>query len=167
MINRQLVPVVMASALMFTPGGVPSLANEAQYIRDGKYYDADDRPTYRLGADGQVDWHTYSGYRRYHESCHVCHGADGDGAAHGSALTETASTMDYFEFVDIVMNGRNAAGKVMPAFGTNPQVYCFVDDVYIYLRARGAGAVPRGRPSLKAEKPDAAIAFEKDCLGKD
>ena len=31
-------------------------------------------------VDGVVDWYTYSGFRRYHSECHVCHGPDGMGS---------------------------------------------------------------------------------------
>ena len=44
----------------------------------------------------------------------------------------------------------------MPAFGDNKNVYCYLDDLYIYLRARAVGAIPRGRPPKKADKPQAA-----------
>ena len=44
---------------------------------DGKYFDKEGNPTFKVGADGTVDWYTYSGYRRYHSECHVCHGPDG------------------------------------------------------------------------------------------
>jgi hypothetical protein len=54
---------------------------------------------------------------------------------------------------------------VMPAFGTNPNVMCYVDDIFIYLRARANDAVPRGRPAKRAEKPKAAEEAETKCLG--
>ncbi len=44
---------------------------------DGKYFDKDGHPTFHISNDGKkVDWYTYSGYRRYHAECHVCHGPD-------------------------------------------------------------------------------------------
>ena len=46
---------------------------------DGKYFDADGTPTFKIQPDGTVDWYTFSGYRRYHSDCHVCHGPDGVG----------------------------------------------------------------------------------------
>ena len=53
---------------------------------DGKYIDRDGNPTFKIGADGTVDWYTYSGYRRYHSECHVCHGPDGEGSSYAPAL---------------------------------------------------------------------------------
>jgi hypothetical protein len=58
-----------------------------------------------------------------------------------------------------------AEQQVMPAFGNNPNVMCYVDDLYVYLRARGQGELPRGRPAKRAEKPEAATQEEQACLG--
>ena len=41
----------------------------------------------------------------------------------------------------------------MPAKGQNKNVMCFIDAIYIYLRARGDGAMGRGRPEKHAPKP--------------
>jgi hypothetical protein len=53
---------------------------------------------------------------------------------------------------------------VMPAFGTNPNVMCYIDDIYTYLRARGTDAVPRGRPAKRADKSDAYAEAEQACM---
>jgi hypothetical protein len=53
----------------------------------------------------------------------------------------------------------------MPAFGTNMNVMCYVDDIYVYLRARAQGELPRGRPPKRADKPEAATEAEASCLG--
>ena len=52
----------------------------------------------------------------------------------------------------------------MPAFGTNPNVMCYLDDIYTYLRARGVEAIPRGRPAQKEEKSPAFAEAEKACM---
>ena len=69
----------------------------------------------------------------------------------------------------LVVNGRkisNAAKQsVMPSFGTNQNVMCHLDDLYVYLRARADGALDRGRPAKKEPKNDAARAAESQCLG--
>jgi methanol metabolism-related c-type cytochrome len=141
----------------------------ASYDEDGKYFTADDIPTFHVAEDGTVDWYTFSGYRRYHAECHVCHGPDGAGSSYAPALSESAVRMDYYDFVDVVVNGRtkvNAAqSQVMPAFGTNLNVMCYLDDIYVYLKAVGSGAIPRGRPQKKAEKPDAFTKAEDACMG--
>lgn len=135
---------------------------------DGKWFDADGNPTFKI-ENGTVDWYTFSGYRRYHSDCHVCHGPDGVGSSYAPALATTTKNMDYGTFLSIVAEGRKnlGAGKenVMPAFGDNKNVYCYMDDLYIYLRARAVGAAPRGRPPKKADKPQAAKDAEASCMG--
>lgn len=135
----------------------------------GKYFDADGNPTFNIKPDGTVDWYTFSGYRRYHSDCHVCHGPDGVGSSYAPALVDSLKTMDYGTFISIVAEGRKnlSGGKenVMPAFGDNKNVYCYMDDLYIYLRARAVGAAPRGRPPLKEDKSQAAKEQEAACMG--
>ncbi|MGR3794854.1 c-type cytochrome, methanol metabolism-related [Vannielia sp. SX4] len=140
------------------------------YEEDGRYYTEDDIPTYNITEDGaKVDWLTYSGFRRYHSECHVCHGPEGMGSTYAPALKDSAIDMDYYDFVDVVVNGRqkiNAAeNSVMPAFGDNPNVMCYLDDIYVYLKARGTEAVPRGRPAGREDKTDAIREAENACLG--
>lgn len=138
---------------------------------DGKYYDAEGNPTYKIGEDGTVDWYTYSGFRRYHSDCHVCHGPDGEGSTYAPALKESLNRLSYAEFMEVVVNGRDrpqAGGQdsVMPAFGLNPNVMCYLDDLFIYLRARANDAVPRGRPGKRADKPKSATEAENTCLAQ-
>jgi methanol metabolism-related c-type cytochrome len=134
----------------------------------GKYLDADGNPTYKI-ENGTVDWYTFSGYRRYHSDCHVCHGPDGTGSSYAPALVNSLKTMDYATFLSIVAEGRKNVGggkeNVMPAFGDNKNVYCYMDDLYVYLRARADGAAPRGRPPKKSNKPQAAKDAEASCMG--
>jgi methanol metabolism-related c-type cytochrome len=136
---------------------------------DGKYYDKEDVPTYNISADGKVDWYTYSGYRRYHAECHTCHGPDGMGSSYAPALADSAKNLTYQQFTEVVVQGRQnvnaSAHNVMPSFGTNMNVMCYLDDIYVYLRARGEGALGRVRPAEREPKPQAAIASEKSCLG--
>ena len=40
----------------------------------------------------------------------------------------------------------------MPAFGDNPNVACYMDDLYVYLRARANDAVGRVRPAKHEDK---------------
>jgi len=136
----------------------------------GQYFDADGAPTYNIRPDGTVDWATYSGYRRYHAECHVCHGPDGEGSTYAPGLVGSLKTMTHDEFVAVVVQGRqgNAAGKpsVMPSFGTNTNVMCYLDDIYVYLRARAEGALPRVRLEKREDKPKAATDAERTCLGE-
>ena len=137
----------------------------AAYEQDGKHFTAEDIPTFKIADDGTVDWYTFSGFRRYHSECHVCHGPDGQGSSYAPALAKSAVSMDYYDFVDVVVNGRVNGNSVMPSFGTNLNVMCYLDDIYVYLKAVGTKAIPRGRPQKKAEKPDAFTAAEDACMG--
>lgn len=136
---------------------------------DGKYFDKDGTPTFNIREDGTVDWYTYSGYRRFNSECNVCHGADGAGSSFAPALANSLKTMSYADFLSTVAEGRKnlGAGKesVMPAFGNNKNVYCYLDDIYVYLRARAVGDLPRGRPAKKDDKPAAAKEQETSCMG--
>jgi hypothetical protein len=53
----------------------------------------------------------------------------------------------------------------MPALGNNLNVACYLDDIYVYLKARADGVLPRGRPAKHADKPAGAEAHEKACFG--
>lgn len=157
-------------------GAFGATANEepdnfaAAYEEDGKYFTEDDVPTYNIQEDGTVDWPTYSGFRRYHSECHVCHGPEGEGSTYAPALKQSAVDMDYYDFVDVVVNGRKTTrsggqDSVMPSFGVNRNVMCYLDDIYVYLKARGADELARGRPKKKEKKNDAIRAAEEACLG--
>ena len=137
-------------------------------VEDGKYLDKDGHPTYRITDNGKkVDWNTYAGYRSYHSECHVCHGPDGMGSTYAPALKDSLKHISYEEFYGIVSGGKqdvNAAEqKVMPAFGENKNVMCHIDDLYVYLKARASGALPRVRPGAKEDKTEAAKKTEKEC----
>lgn len=110
---------------------------------------AQDEKPYSV-VDGKVDKGTYNGYRRYHASCHVCHGPDGLGSSYAPNLTDSLKTLTYEQFTEVVINGRqnlvNGQDKVMPAFGNVEDVALYVDDLYAYLKARSDGVIGRGRP---------------------
>lgn len=146
------------------PGDAAPASDDA-----GKYYDEDGDPTFKIEPDGTVDWYIYSGFRRYHSECHVCHGPDGEGSSYAPRLVDSVKRLPYPEFLEIVTNGRTHVDQgqqsVMPAFGTNVNVMCYLDDIYIYLRARAQGDLPRGRPAKRADKPEAFAEAESACLG--
>jgi methanol metabolism-related c-type cytochrome len=133
---------------------------------DGKHLDKEGNPTFKVTSDGTVDWYTYSGYRRYHSECHVCHGPDGMGSTYAPALTNSLKTMSYEDFMGVVASGRKNGNSVMPALGDNPNVACYMDDIYVYLRARANDAVGRARPAKKQDKPAAYSEAENSCMGK-
>lgn len=171
--------IAVAAALCAATGGMTVAGNAwaegpgdptAVKSEDGKYFDKDGNPTYKVAADGTVDWYTYSGYRRYHSECHVCHGPDGMGSTYAPALKDSVKNLSYGDFIGVIASGRKnvstAQENVMPAFGDNPNVACYMDDLYIYLRARGNDAVGRVRPGKHEDKPPAYTEAENSCMGK-
>ncbi|HZZ60445.1 MAG TPA: c-type cytochrome, methanol metabolism-related [Roseiarcus sp.] len=138
---------------------------------NGMWVDKDGDPTYKIEKDGTVDWYTNSGFVRYTANCLVCHGPDGDGSSFGPALKDSLKTMPYAEFYGIVVSGRkdfrNGQDLVMPSWGENKNVMCYLNDIYVYLRARSTGAQPRGRPEKHAPKPAAWTKNEDKCMGPD
>jgi methanol metabolism-related c-type cytochrome len=166
--------ILVAATIAFVAFGSVAFADgsgdpAAVKSEDGKYFDKDDNPTYKVGADGTVDWYTYSGYRRYHSECHVCHGPDGMGSTYAPALKDSLKTLSYSDFLAVVASGRKNVStsqeNVMPAFGDNPNVSCYMDDIYIYLRARANDATGRVRPAKHEDKTKAVTDAENSCMG--
>jgi methanol metabolism-related c-type cytochrome len=148
---------------------------EGKKFVDGKWILPDGTPTYDVQRDEantdvvrKVDWNTYSGWRRYHAECHVCHGPNAEGSTYAPALHDSLKTMSYEKFLQVVSSGQQRDVMfIMPALGDNKNVMCYVDDLYVYLRARSTDALPGGRLSAdqRAEKPKEAIEQEKACVG--
>lgn len=140
----------------------------ADHMENGRWYTAEDIPTFKISDDGTVDWATFSGYRRYSAECHVCHGPDGEGSTYAPALKNSVLNLGYYDFLEIAASGKQevntTANLVMPAFGTNRNVWCYIDDIYAYLVARGVGDLPRGRPAKKESKSDEFAAQEDSCM---
>jgi len=148
------------------PAGDPAAVKQDE---QGMWVDKNGDPTYKLEADGTVDWNTFSGFRRYNAACIVCHGPDGAGSSYAPALANSLKTMNYAEFFGTVVGGRkdltNGNDLVMPAFADNKNVMCYLNDIYVYLRARSTGVVGRGRPDKHASKSPAFAAAEDKCMG--
>jgi methanol metabolism-related c-type cytochrome len=161
---------VVAAMALVASGGIAIAADAVDPAvvksEDGKHLDKEGNPTFKVTSDGTVDWYTYSGYRRYHSECHVCHGPDGMGSTYAPALTSSLKTMSYEDFMGVVASGRKNGNSVMPALGDNPNVACYMDDLYVYLRARAHDAVGRARPAKKEDKPAAYTKAENSCMGK-
>lgn len=138
-------------------------------VQDGQYTDRNGDPTYHVTDDGRkVDWYTMSGYVRYNSNCIVCHGPDGMGSTYAPSLVESLKTMNYAQFAGIVVGGKKDVSAsqdlVMPAFGDNKNVTCYLPDIYTYLRARAEGALGRNRPPEHEPKPAAFTKAEDACM---
>ena len=168
--SRLVLAFVLAFSAPLTaradmPGDPAAVTND-----QGMWRDKNGDPTYKVSADGTVDWYTYSGFRRYHSECHVCHGPDGEGSSYAPALANSLKTMSYAEFYGTVVSGKQDLGagqeKVMPAFADNKNVMCYLNDIYVYVRARSQDAIPRGRPPKHEDKPSAFEEAETKCMGE-
>jgi methanol metabolism-related c-type cytochrome len=168
-----------AAAGAKTPAELDKAATDGKEFKDGKWTLADGSPTYDIAGEGEgenriikkVDWNTYSGWRRYHAECHVCHGPNAKGSTYAPALADSLKTMSYEKFLQVVAGGQKeiwgGTNSVMPALGDNKNVMCYIDDLYVYLKARSTDVLPPGRLSAdqRAEKPKEAIEAEKACEG--
>ncbi len=118
--------------------------------------DWEDKP-YQF-VDGKVDFGTYNGFRRYHSSCHVCHGPDGLGSTYAPPLIESIPRIGYDGYLEAIVNGIKkvsaSENSVMPSFGEDPNVMNYVDDIYSYLKARADGIIGRGRPERLPKPKD-------------
>ena len=92
------------------------------------------------------------------------------GSTYAPALKNSLKTMSYGDFLGVVASGRrnvtSSQENVMPAFGDNSNVACYMDDLYVYLRARSNDAVGRVRPPKKEDKTEAYTKAEDSCMGK-
>lgn len=163
--------LLLASALLGASLGAVAMAEPGVKQDKGdesKWLDSKGDPTYKKYDDGSFDWYTFNGFRRYHAECHQCHGPEGNGSTYAPALAESLKTMNYGDFLATVASGRvvNRGGTefVMPALGDNKNVMCYIDDIFIYLKARADGALPGGRPSRNVERSKASKDFENSCL---
>lgn len=163
---------VMAALLLLVPSQVEADGSgdpAAVGSDDGQYADKDGNPTFKIDKDGTVDWYTSVGYVRYTANCMQCHGPDGLGSSFGPSLVDALQTLSYSQFTDTVTNGKQNVSAsqdlVMPAFGTNPNVMCYLDAIFIYLRARSDGALGRGQPQKNAPRPAGYSKAEDACMG--
>jgi hypothetical protein len=123
---RRLTPAV---ALLTVAVSVPSLWADA----------ADDTKPYTI-KNGVVDQNTFIGYLHYEGTCYWCHGQDATGSTFAPSLVDALKTLSHEKFENIVVNGGVVDGQplaystenvfVMPAQGTNPNVMCYLDDIY-------------------------------------
>ncbi|CEJ85131.1 conserved exported hypothetical protein [Hyphomicrobium sp. GJ21] len=152
------------------PDPVSELAKQEGYkFEDGRYRNKDGDPQPIATKDYMVDWGTWNGFRRYHDACHVCHGPNALGSTFAPALADSLKTMDYSTFVGIVSGGKkeNRGGTmfVMPSFGEDKNIMCYLDDIYTYIKARSLGIMPPGRPNGREDISDEAKKAADECTG--
>jgi cytochrome c5 len=128
----------------------PEAAAPAEKETNGdgkKYYDVD---CSQVDENGDkfclTDKGTYVGWRTFHATCHACHGQNAVGSSFAPSLLKH---IDKARFVDVVTNGFSGQIGVMPAWGKNPNVKDFIDELYAYQQARADGVLLPGRPKRK------------------
>ena len=135
---------------------------------DGLYVDKDGNPTFNI-KDDKVDWYTYIGYRMYGANCLQCHGPDGLGSCYAPSLVGALTTLSAAEVFATIVGGKRDVSSsqdlVMPSFGENKNVMCYLDPIYVYLRARSDGALGRERPSRHEPKPQDWEEKIDACVG--
>lgn len=150
-------------------------AEQGIKFSDGRYRDKDGNPVPVVTKDYKVDWGTWDGFRRYHDACHVCHGPNALGSTFAPSLAESLKTMDYTTFVQTVSMGRVAdrggTKYVMPTFGEDRNVMCYIDNIYTYVKARSLNmedptkGMPAGRPNGRHDISPEAKATAAECFG--
>lgn len=140
-----------------------------QMQANGMWIDKDGNPTPAVTKDGKTDWFLASGFRRYGANCLQCHGPDAMGSSYAPALVDSLKTLSYGQFMQTVAAGKNdvnnSSNLVMPAFGDNKNVQCYINDIYVYVRARALGLQGRGEVVSHEAKPAIYGTQETACLG--
>ena len=136
---------------------------------NGMWLNKDGNPTPTVAKDGTPGWFLFSGYRRYGANCLVCHGPDALGSSYAPALADSLKTITYPQFLQTVAAGKqdvsNSSNLVMPSFGNNKNVQCYINDIYVYIRARSLGLWGRDQPTKHGDKPKVYGDQETACLG--
>jgi len=118
----------------------PGDAKAVKQDDKGKYLDAKGDPTFSVQAGWTVDWYTYSGFRRYHSECHVCHGPDAEGSTYAPALKDSVKRLNYQEYFGIVV----AADRTSPAAKTRScrrsaitKTSCAISTIFMFISVQG------------------------------
>lgn len=165
--------VSFSGAVMAQQGSPENAEVQAKAKEDGveftdaRYRNKDGQPTPVVTKDYKVDWAVWQGFRRYHDACHVCHGPNALGSTFAPSLADSLKTMDYETFFGIVVGGKreNRGGTdfVMPAFGEDKNIMCYLDDIYTYIKARSINAASDGKEGLPPGRPNGREDISADA----
>ncbi len=87
-------------------------------------------------VDGKISENALNGWRTCNGGgCGTCHGKGGIGAVGPNLANSVNSVLTKDEFMDVVTNGRS--GTMMRPHNTNKKVMDNLEDLYVYLLARG------------------------------
>lgn len=136
-----------ADASMSAVAAAEATATTASATGEEKFYDVDcDQVDDNGDRFCLTDRGTYVGWRTFHSTCHACHGQNAVGSSFAPSLLKA---IPKERFVDVVTNGYTGQIGVMPAWGENPNVKDFIDELYAYQQARADGVLRPGRPQRK------------------
>lgn len=94
-------------------------------------------------VDGKISENAMNGWRTYNGGgCGACHGKGGIGAVGPNLADSVKNVLTKEQFIDVVTNGR--AGTMMRPHNTNTKVMDNLEDLYVYLLARGDGVLGPG-----------------------
>lgn len=95
-------------------------------------------------APCRADLATFIGWRVFEAQCATCHGADARGSRFAPDLTERIRGMTQRSFFAALDQGYLGPQSTMPPRGRDPNVAPYYDELWSFLSARGAGALPPG-----------------------
>jgi mono/diheme cytochrome c family protein len=95
-------------------------------------------------APCRADLATYIGWRVFQVQCATCHAADARGSNFAPDLTLRMGGMTRREFFAALDQGYFGSRSSMPPRGRDPNVAPYYDEIWSYLSARLAGALPPG-----------------------
>ena len=93
--------------------------------------------------DGKISDNAIEGWKTYNGGgCGACHGKGGVGAVGPNLAVSVTEKLSKEEFFDVVTNGRS--GTMMRPHNTNTRVMDNLENLYVYLLARGDGVLGPG-----------------------
>lgn len=101
-----------------------------------------------------VDRGTYVGWRTFHAVCHTCHAQDAVGSTFAPDLLARMRQIDKAQFMKALDQGFEGQVGVMPAWGANPNVNKYYEELWSYLSARADGKLLPGRPKRLPDSND-------------
>ena len=102
---------------------------------------ADEKP-YEI-VDGNISNNAIEGWKTYNGGgCGACHGKGGQGAVGPNLGESVTKKLSKDEFFNVVKNGRS--GTMMRPHGNNKRVMDNLENLYVYLMARGDGVLGPG-----------------------
>lgn len=120
----------------------------------------DDSAPYRVecveGEPCRADLATFVGWRVFQAQCATCHAADARGSRFAPDLLERMRSMTRRSFFAALDQGYLGPQSTMPPRGRDPNVSPYYEELWSFLRARIAGALPPGPVERLRDSPEAA-----------